>query len=266
MTPAYTALRECRHGLMLYFKNDVYIGRSLELYGEYSEAEVELFSQLVQPGMTVVEVGANIGTHTVFLAKQVGEAGRVIAFEPQRWVYQVLCANVALNELKNVHAFQMGAGARSQEMNVPLWDPAADTNVGGVSLGNYDGGVPCEPVSVAPLDDLNISPLHFLKVDAEGMEHDILEGAVRTLRASRPILYLENDRKEKSPALLELLFKLDYQAWWHLPPLYNPANFRGNGDNVFPGIVSANVLAIPREKAASLSGFVPILSVWDWCL
>lgn len=251
---------------MLYFRNDVYIGRSLELYGEYSEGEIELFSQLVQPGMTVVEVGANIGAHTVFLAKQVGEEGRVIAFEPQRWVYQMLCANVALNELKNVHAFQMGVGARSAEMHVPLWDPAAPANVGGVSLGGHDGDTPQEAVSVVPLDDLNIHPLHFLKVDAEGMEQEILEGAVNTLRASRPILYLENDRREKSPALLGLLFELGYQAWWHLPPLYNPVNFRGNRENVFSNIVSANVLAIPKEKAANLSGFQPIRSPDDWCL
>src|SRR5439155_11606088 len=52
-------LKQCRHGLMVYQPNDRYIGRSLELYGEFSEAEVDLFAGLVGPGDTAVDVGAN---------------------------------------------------------------------------------------------------------------------------------------------------------------------------------------------------------------
>ena len=87
---------------MLYNEHDIYIGRSLDLYGEFSEGECDVFRQLIQPGWTVLELGANIGSHTVFLAKRVGPSGRVIAFEPQRIVFQTLCANIALNNLLNV--------------------------------------------------------------------------------------------------------------------------------------------------------------------
>ncbi len=64
--------KACRYGQMLYNLNDQYIGRSLDLYGEFSEGEVDLFRQIVKPGQIVVEVGANLGAHTVFLARQVG--------------------------------------------------------------------------------------------------------------------------------------------------------------------------------------------------
>ena len=89
---------------MLYNFHDLYIGRSLDLYGEYSEGEIDLFGQIVQPGQVVVEVGANIGAHTVFLAHRSGPAARVLAFEPQRIVFQTLCANLALNSITNVDA------------------------------------------------------------------------------------------------------------------------------------------------------------------
>src|SRR5690606_28828206 len=97
-------LRQCRHGPMLFNKRDLYVGRSLATYGEFSEAEIGLFRQILRPGGVVVEAGANIGAHTVPLARMVGESGAVVAFEPQRLQFQLLCANLALNGMINVFA------------------------------------------------------------------------------------------------------------------------------------------------------------------
>src|SRR5262245_11832458 len=69
----YNVLKNCRHGSLLYNRNDQYIGRSLDLYGEYCEARVETVRQLLKPGDVVVDVGAYIGHNTVFLARAVGE-------------------------------------------------------------------------------------------------------------------------------------------------------------------------------------------------
>lgn len=78
-------LVRARHGFMLYSRFDTVVGRSIEYYGEYFESEV------------VIDVGANIGAHTLALARIVGPTGRVLAFEPVRTIHQVLCANMALN-------------------------------------------------------------------------------------------------------------------------------------------------------------------------
>ena len=75
-------LKQCKHGAMMFHANDSYIGRSLDLYGEFSEGEIELFKQVVRPGMTVIDAGANVGAHTIYLSKAVGARGRVLAFEP----------------------------------------------------------------------------------------------------------------------------------------------------------------------------------------
>ena len=76
-TAGFNALVRAKHGLMLFNKNDAYIGRSIGKYGEFSEGEIAIFDQLCRPGDIVVEVGANIGTHTLPIAKMVGGAGRV---------------------------------------------------------------------------------------------------------------------------------------------------------------------------------------------
>ena len=66
-------------------------------------------------------------------------------------------------------------------------------------------------------------------------------------RALRPLLYVEDDRQERSAALRALLASLGYELYLHRPPLYNPANFAGNATNVFGRIVSLNLLCHPRE-------------------
>ena len=114
-------IKRCRYGLMLFSANDVYIGRSLDLYGEFGESEVEVFRQLVRPGATVLDIGANIGAHTVALATIVGPQGRVVAIEPQRVIHQMLGANAALNALHHVGGVPGGAGPRRR----PGPDPAA---------------------------------------------------------------------------------------------------------------------------------------------
>src|SRR3954468_25099344 len=97
-------LRQCRHGLMLYDLKSKLLGAMLERYGEYSESQVDIFRQQLRPGMTVVEVGANIGAQTLAFAQAVGSEGRVMAFEPRRSIFQLLCANLALNGIDNVEA------------------------------------------------------------------------------------------------------------------------------------------------------------------
>src|SRR5689334_17984899 len=82
-------LKRTRHGVMLYCAQDEYIGRSLDLYGEFSIEEAKLFGRLIKPGTTVLDIGANIGVHTLCFASAVGPGGAVIAFEPQGYLHQI---------------------------------------------------------------------------------------------------------------------------------------------------------------------------------
>ena len=253
--PAFNRQRACRYGQMLYNAHDVYIGRSLDLYGEFSEGEVDLFRQMARPGHVVIEVGANLGAHTVFFARHVGSTGRVIAFEPQRVVFQTLCANVAINSFTNVECYQQAVGEAPGTLLVPSLDYTQDNNFGGLALGGFTQG---EPVLVVTLDRLQLPRLNVLKIDVEGMERCVVAGAIETLDRCRPILYVENDRAERASELIRLLDSLDYNLYWHMPPLFNPHNFAGNKVNVFGQIISKNMVGIHRSVPQKLDGFEPV--------
>ncbi len=256
----FNELRQCRSGPMLFNKHDIYLGRSLQKYGEYSWFELEMFEQFVSQGSVVVEVGANIGAHTIPLSKLVGSEGRVFAFEPQRIVFQALCANLALNHCTNVYAEQSAIGAEPGKIIVPATDPNSAGNFGGISLIATGKG---ESVRLQRLDDIDVPACRLLKIDVEGMECEVLKGARHTIGRFRPILYLENDRESRSAELIELIQGMDYDIYWHLPPLYNPGNFANDSENLFPGIVSINILCVPSEAKSSINGLRRVTSARD---
>jgi FkbM family methyltransferase len=239
---------------MIYPPKDQFVGRSLLLYGEFSEGEAAFFRQVVHGGDVVVEVGANLGTHTVALARFAGRTGALLAFEPQPMLYQILCANLALNNVTNVRAEKCGLGSRSHTLFIPPLDYAGNHNFGSLSLELVDAG---EPVQVKRLDSYGLPKCAFIKMDVEGMEQQALEGAANTIGATRPLMYVENDRQAKSHDLIQLLLAMEYTLWWHLTRLFNPDNIARNRTNVFPISVSINMFCVPNERVDdSIRGLV----------
>lgn len=256
----FNEIRMCRTGPMIYNKFDMFIGRSLQKYGEFSAGEADLFRQIVRPGSLVVEVGANIGAHTVELSKLAGANGAVFAFEPQRIVFQTLCGNLALNQCANVYAQQAALGAENGTLFVPPVDPMSTANFGGVSMVGITQG---EAVPVFTLDSLALPSCHILKVDVEGMEVEVLRGADRTIREHRPFLYLENDRHDSSPDLIAHVMNFSYDVYWHLPPLFNPDNFARDPENIFPNLLSVNIFCVPSEAQIQIDGMRRVTSPHD---
>ena len=248
---------ECRYGPQVYNRHDRYVGRSLELYGEFSPGEADLFRQVIRPGDIVVEAGANVGAHTLHLARLVGSGGRILAFEPQRLCFQALCATMALNSIPHAYCHHLALGDRRGAVLVPQLDPHRSHNFGGLSLARPGRPEASEPVAVAPLDDFRPSRCRLIKVDVEGMELEVLRGADATIRSCRPVLYVENDRRENSPVLLSHIVELGYSIYLHNPPLFAPGNFRGNGENVFGRVVSKNLLCLPEESRIAVQGLEP---------
>lgn len=253
--PTFTRVRPCRYGTMAYNPLDRYLGRSLDVYGEFSEGEVELFRRLVRPGDVVLDVGANIGAHTLPLARLAGPAGEVVAFEPQRVLFQTLCANMALNSVTNARCLPYAVGAAAGEIDAPRPDYARPGSFGSLAVG---GPGPAERVRVVTVDSLALDRCRLIKVDVEGYEEQVLRGAAGTLERLRPVLYVENDREERSAALVRYVAGLGYEMFWHCPPLFNPANFAGNPVNEFGRIVSANMLCLPAGGGLRVSGLPPV--------
>jgi FkbM family methyltransferase len=239
----HNVLTPTRHGLMLAGVHDRYVGTSLIAYGEFSQHEVDFLADYIGPGDIVLDVGANIGALTIPFARM---AGSVIAFEPQRGCHMLLSANIALNSLVNVIAYQYAVGnpeGGSGDVLVPFVDYTRPGNFGSVSLtAPAEKG---EMVLCVALDALGLPPAKLLKIDVEGMEAEVLRGARNYVTTHMPYLYVENDRDEKASELVALIRELGYDAYWHRPPLYNPANFKRNPENRWPNVLSLNLFCVP---------------------
>ncbi len=251
---SHIALVEGRDGYFLVNRKDVYIGQSIIIYGEHGGLEAAFLKRLVKPGDHVIEVGANIGAHTVGLAKAVGPQGQVHAFEPQRGCFALLQAQIALNQLGNIHAYNAGVGRAAGRLFVPAVNYTETGNFGGVSLlsSRAQGA---EEIEIVPLDQrFADQPCALLKIDVEGMEEDVIRGAANLIRNQRPLLYVENDRPEKSKALVAAILERGYRLWWHIPTLFNPDNYFGVKENAYGGVGSFNMLcaATPHEMTAGL--------------
>ena len=255
------AIVDAKHGYFLYNKNDLFIGRSLECYGEWCEPGLDILLQCTTSGGTILDVGANIGTHTVALAKKVGTNGRVIAFEPQRMIYQNLCANVSLNRLTNVDCLQKGVGKESAVFHMPIMDPETQQNFGAFEISGYKTG---EPVEIITIDSLSLEACSLIKVDVEGMEKEVLTGANDTIRQFRPLMFVENNNLEKSEELIDIIFAMDYVAWWMIADYFRPSNFFKNEKNVFStSAPSADLFCVPAEQPVNIIGLELVRDATD---
>ena len=243
----FNQLCKGKHGYFLYNKNDTLVGKSMALYGEWSEPEVDLFQAICRSGDVVIEAGSNIGTLTVPLARIVGKEGRVYSFEVQRMVYQTLCANVALNSLDNVECFNVAVGAKEGVVLIPDNNYDRINNFGAFRANTHAEG---REVPLKSLDQLlELKALQLIKADIECMEVDLVKGAVGLIMQHRPFLYMESEpRKESTTQLIQIFLDMEgYALFWHIPRLFNPDNYNGNTENVFGNYASFNLLAVPEK-------------------
>lgn len=102
-----------------YIINDLTTGQVLDLYGEFSEIAVAFLCEFLEDGDVTFEVDANIGSLTLPLANAVGEEGTFIAFEPQPFLLQNLCAIIALNGLRHIRTVNGAVGNRQGSVRLP---------------------------------------------------------------------------------------------------------------------------------------------------
>jgi len=161
-------------------------------FGRYEPHFAELFSLLVRPGDACVDVGANVGVHTVRLAKLAGQDGRVIAIEPNPEIIGRAERNVALNGLETVTI--INAAASDQPGQMQLYRPSPlDTNRARASLLHhpYLTGE-ATTVPVVTLDDVCADGrISLIKIDVEGHEAAVVRGAAAIIARYMPSIIFE---------------------------------------------------------------------------
>lgn len=133
--------------------------------------------QTLQPGDVAYDIGASIGIHTIFIAKKIGENGRVFAFEPERQSYEALMTNINLNNLKNIIPIKVALGTEFDEA-VLYCDGCFNLMNRGDNLG--------QKMKIVPGDfwvsNENLPIPKVVKIDVEGYEYYVIRGLSKTLQ------------------------------------------------------------------------------------
>ena len=247
------SLKQCKYGWMLFY--GPFIGKCFELYGQYSESEVALMRAFLREGSTVIDVGANIGDLTLPLARIVGESGRVFAIESHPEHINVLCANLALNAIRNtkpINAFV--ATSDKVDTSSHVWGKFAYVSEGWAT-------------QFLALDSLELTACDLIKVDVDGKELEVLQSGEMQIERFRPVLYFENDVREASSELLSYLMeKMGYDLYWHPAPIFDEHNYLGNPVNHWAprNIISLMVLGIPSERKLVIPQLRRITDKQEW--
>jgi len=249
-----TATVAGRFGVIEFFPSDDPIGKALAAYGEWAQAEIDLLSSFVGLGSCVIDIGANVGTHTVALARLVGPTGRVVAFEPQRPVFEILGRNVERNGLSNVTLHNAGVGRALGKMKIPEIDYRAHVNVGAVALVEDLSAVEGDAVSILPIDSLDMPSCHLVKLDAEGMEAEVLAGMADTIARTRPVLFVECNTVSDGIGVLGAVEWSRYQFYLVATSAFNPDNYLKNSSNFFGVARETNLLCVPEELVGITPG------------
>jgi FkbM family methyltransferase len=182
-----TEFFENEDGKFIIFSNDA-IANHLKS-GRPWEPHFREIIKLINTGDYVVDAGANFGYNAVMMGKKLGPDGVLIAFEPQKIIYQQLNGNIILNNIFNSYTFNTALSNKSGEeihMNVVNYN-SEWVNIGDTSVGH--GG---EKVSTLALDDLELlSNFNFLKLDVQGYELFVLEGGINVIRKFMPYIFIE---------------------------------------------------------------------------
>lgn len=238
-------LKACRHGVFWYDSNDDFVGRSLEQTGGWCEETLALLKPVLRPGDTVVELGANIGVHTVFFARTVGATGKVIAIEGDRLRFQTLCANLALNQVSNVDARLINQAEDFAAAQGFLLDPL---------LHWHDPLSSPSNLAYPTLDRLPLLSCRLLKLEVAEQSLAVLQGAVETLKRCQPIVYVASRSPEPPTAVIRYLDALGYQLYRHGFPLYNSHPAFQDKLNVNQQLVASSLLALRPDHHVTIHG------------
>lgn len=220
-----------------YYDTDEVIGKSIDVYGEYSEAEVIVLTSVMNKNTVVYDIGGNIGYHASAFATV---AKHVYSFEPNLKNFALLMKNT--KSFDNVTLINAAVTNKNTVLTVDDYDVNVPGNYGSVTTGN---GV--KPIIGIKLDDFNFEKPDIMKIDVEGAEYQVIQGCEKTIRQHRPWIYFEAHETLDLPLIYKLLDQCKYYMYWCEVPNFRKDNFKKYTKDIFNNSGLFSILAIPTK-------------------
>lgn len=217
--------------------------------GDWFEKEMEFWRNQIQPGMTVIDVGANVGVYTFSAAQKVGSTGKVFAVEPFSACVQCMEETCQINQLSWVKICPGAASDRNGKAYLAIHNASELNEIIVPDHTNNFRSQQYEEVNCFSLDSLveseNISNLDWIKIDAEGHEMKVLEGSELLLQRFSPRIIYENiaGSKGSNQSVAELLQSKGYQLFRYQPFLEDLVQISSLDDLN----ENLNIIALPTE-------------------
>lgn len=250
------------YGSIYYFSFDRPIGDSLTLYGQWAMAEIHFSIQFLKLGDTVIDGGANVGTHMLAFANVCGAAGRVIAVEASPDVAPLIQRTIAANDLRAVELIVAALGEAEGTCSFARLSDQEFQNVGMLrvidELENRDASI---EVPVFTIDSLDLARLRFIKLDIEGQELAALRGSTDTIDRLRPIIMVELLNLQASLPIFNMLIAKKYTPFFCSFAVFDPNNHRGERENAFGVAREASLLFMPDDKCPNVTPGVIVIAI-----
>ena len=212
-----------RRGINWHLNLNEGIDLSIYLLGGFEVDTLNRYQKMINPGDIVLDIGANIGAHTLPLAALVGNTGKVYSFEPTKYAFSKQIRNIDLNpELKNrIAACQIMLTANPAALPNEIYSSWPLDDVENLHEKHLGKLMSTQDAEAQRLDDfvdkLGITKVAFIKLDVDGNELDVLKGAVKTIHTSKPKVMLElapyvfENRPEDFDDILDIFWNQGYQ-------------------------------------------------------
>ena len=212
-------------GLLMQLDSRSWIDWNVLFRGDYEPHLTALWNRLAPEGGVAIDVGANVGAHTLSMARAVGPRGQVLAFEPNPPVRAALVHNLSLNGIEHVRVFECALGREPGilPLRVPKSTSAEFSNIGIASFVALDTPHDLVNVEVRTLDEvvasLGLDRVDTVKIDVNGYEMTTLSGMRACLERHRPVVVFEYDgwawqQAQAKPAdAIDLLASSGYEVY-----------------------------------------------------
>ena len=240
---------ETRVGRVAFPVTDTYLYDALAECGDYCPGEMQVYRSIIKPSMTVLDVGANIGLMSLHFSELVGPGGTVHAFEPSVFANGLLRHNCALNRRENITIHRSAVSDSMGRTTFASPDPAQIErfNFGTMSLGSHFVGPNGRdfPTDMITIDSLELDGCDFIKVDVEGFEAAVVQGALETIDRFHPHLSLEIGNPAADTSWVTSLRNRGYRIFAFTAYIIASPNFKKRPIEDMPAVVCASAIAVP---------------------